>query len=419
MKKTFGMVFLSVVLSMLLMFSSYMQTYEVHAKDLSADYKRTATEPGQVTAEFEQAFSDFAFQLFQESVKAGKPGNKLVSPLSAMVCLSLIANGAEGETLEEMENVLGMDVEELNRTLYAYTSGLMNDEDAKMELANSVWFRNTNDRLTVKESFLQTLADWYQAEAYGSAFDENTRKDMDAWVSEHTDGMIKKMLDEPIDPRTMMYLVNALVFDAKWEKQYEKNQVQDRTFTNAKGDKKSVKGLLSDEKVYLEAEGVIGVAKQYKEGGYYFVGLLPADGSESMSDFISGLSGKMWQDLWDNRTNETVKTMIPEFKAEDRTDLKDVLQEMGMERMFGILAEFLPMAEYDGESLYVSSAVQKTYLELDRNGTKAAAVTWGEMGVKSIAPSTMKMVYLDRPFLYMIVDAQSGLPLFIGVQNEM
>ncbi|MBR4768240.1 MAG: serpin family protein, partial [Lachnospiraceae bacterium] len=292
-------------------------------------------------------------------------------------------------------------------------------EDAKMELANSVWFRNTNDRLTVKESFLQTLADWYQAEAYGSAFDENTRKDMDAWVSEHTDGMIKKMLDEPIDPRTMMYLVNALVFDAKWEKQYEKNQVQDRTFTNAKGDKKSVKGLLSDEKVYLEAEGVIGVAKQYKEGGYYFVGLLPADGSESMSDFISGLSGKMWQDLWDNRTNETVKTMIPEFKAEDRTDLKDVLQEMGMERMFGILAEFLPMAEYDGESLYVSSAVQKTYLELDRNGTKAAAVTWGEMGVKSIAPSTMKMVYLDRPFLYMIVDAQSGLPLFIGVQNEM
>ena len=419
MKKTFGMVFLSVVLSMLLMFSSCMQTYEVHAKDLSADYKRTATEPGQVTAEFEQAFSDFAFQLFQESVKAGKPGNKLVSPLSAMVCLSLIANGAEGETLEEMENVLGMDVEELNRTLYAYTSGLMNDEDAKMELANSVWFRNTNDRLTVKESFLQTLADWYQAEAYGSAFDENTRKDMDAWVSEHTDGMIKKMLDEPIDPRTMMYLVNALVFDAKWEKQYEKNQVQDRTFTNAKGDKKSVKGLLSDEKVYLEAEGVIGVAKQYKEGGYYFVGLLPADGSESMSDFISGLSGKMWQDLWDNRTNETVKTMIPEFKAEDRTDLKDVLQEMGMERMFGILAEFLPMAEYDGESLYVSSAVQKTYLELDRNGTKAAAVTWGEMGVKSIAPSTMKMVYLDRPFLYMIVDAQSGLPLFIGVQNEM
>ncbi len=419
MKKTFGMVFLSVVLSMLLMFSSCMQTYEVHAKDLSADYKRTATEPGQVTAEFEQAFADFAFQLFQESVKAGKPGNKLVSPLSAMVCLSLIANGAEGETLEEMENVLGMDVEELNRALYAYTSGLMNDEDAKMELANSVWFRNTNDRLTVKESFLQTLADWYQAEAYGSAFDENTRKDMDAWVSEHTDGMIKKMLDEPIDPRTMMYLVNALVFDAKWEKQYEKNQVQDRTFTNAKGDKKSVKGLRSDEKVYLEAEGVIGVAKQYKEGGYYFVGLLPADGSESMSDFISGLSGKMWQDLWDNRTNETVKTMIPEFKAEDRTDLKDVLQEMGMERMFGMLAEFLPMAEYDGESLYVSSAVQKTYLELDRNGTKAAAVTWGEMGVKSIAPSAMKMVYLDRPFLYMIVDAQSGLPLFIGVQNEM
>lgn len=418
-KRTYGMTVLAVALSMILTFSSCVQTYEVRAENLGASYKRTATEEGTVTDAFEQAFSAFAFQLFQSTVKEEKTGNKLVSPLSAMVCLSLIANGAEGATLEEMEAVLGMDVQALNRALYAYTTGLTSKQDAKMELANSVWFRNTDQRLSVKESFLQTLADWYRAEAYGAPFDENTRKDMDAWVSEHTDGMIKKMLDEPIDPNTMMYLVNALVFGAKWEKQYEKSQIQDREFTNAAGKKTAVKGLLSDENVYLEGDGVIGVAKPYKDGGYYFVGLLPEDPSEIMSDFIADLSGKTWQELWGNRSKETVKTMIPEFKTEDRTDLKGLLQDMGMERMFSPLAEFLPMAEYDGGSLYVSEVMQKTYLELDRNGTKAAAVTWGAMGVKSVAPIQMKTVYLDRPFLYMIVDAESGLPLFIGVQNEM
>ena len=387
------------------------------AANLSEKYERTATDPGAVTSDFTKAFSDFSFRLFSESVGASED-NKLISPLSAMLCLSLIANGAEGETLAEMESVLGLPVGELNKALYAYTEGLVNEKDSKMELANSVWFRNT-DALEVKESFLQTLADWYQAEAYGAPFDESTRKDLDEWVSEHTDGMIQKMLDEPIDPTVMMYLVNALVFDAKWAKAYEKGDVDTWLFTSQNGRKNEVQGLFSDESVYLSAEGVKGVAKLYKNAGYFFVGLLPEDEKKNLGTFISELNGSMWQELWMSRTSERVETMIPEFKIEDKTELTDILNDLGMKKMFSLDAEFLPMASYNKESLYCSAVVQKVYLELDRHGTKAAAVTWGEMDTKSAMPVEPKKVYLDHPFVYMIVDAKYGLPLFVGSVEEL
>ena len=390
----------------------------VKAANLSENYKRTATDPGAVTEDFTKAFSNFSFRLFSESVKDAE-GNKLISPLSAMLCLALIANGAEGETLQEIEAVLGLPVDALNKALYAYTQGLKNEKDSKLELANSVWFRN-NGKLKVEEQFLQTLADWYEAEAFGAPFDDSTREDLDKWVSEHTDGMIKQMLDKPIDVNTMMYLVNALVFDAKWAKPYENDQVDTWHFTDRNGQMSEVTGLFSEESGYLSTDGIKGVAKLYKNGGYYFVGLLPTDEKKDLGVFMNELTGETWQALWGSRTYEKVQTMIPEFKIEDKTELVDILKTLGMKKMFDEnAAEFLPMANYDGRSLYCSDVVQKTYLELDRHGTKAAAVTWGEFSTKSAAPVEPKEVYLDRPFVYMIVDAGSGLPLFIGSVGDL
>lgn len=408
----------AIVLILSLCLTSCGRPLSAKAANLSEGYQRTATDDGAVTEAFRKAFSDFSFRLFAESVKDAE-GNKLISPLSAMVCLALIANGAEGETLREMEQILGMPAGELNKALYAYTKDLTNEKDSKMELANSVWFRN-DGALKVEKAFLQTLADWYKAEAYGAPFDESTREDLDKWVSEHTDGMIKKMLDKPINANTMMYLVNALVFDAKWAKPYENDQVDTWHFTSRNGQTSTVTGLFSEESIYLGADGIKGVAKLYKNAGYYFVGLLPTDEKKDLGAFMAELGGETWQKLWGSRTTETVRTMIPEFKIEDKTGLVEILKNLGMERMFDEdRAEFLPMANIDGRSLFCSDVVQKTYLELDRHGTKAAAVTWGEFATKGAAPVVQKEVYLDRPFVYLIVDARSGLPLFIGSVGEL
>ena len=190
----------------------------VKASELSADYAREATEVGKVTDEFKTAMADFSLALTNTTVSLEKEGkaNHLVSPLSALICLSMLANGAKGETLAQMEAVLGMPIDELNKALYAYTGGLYTGKDCKVSVADSIWYRD-GDSFSVREEFLQTCADWYEARQYAAPFDETTRKDINKWVDHYTDGMIDSILEDPIPAEAVMYVVNALVFDAKWE----------------------------------------------------------------------------------------------------------------------------------------------------------------------------------------------------------
>ena len=385
------------------------------AKPLKAETVKDLELP----ANFNQTMAQFAFSLLNHTIDFTDPDeNRLLSPLSAMYCLALIINGAGEETRAQMSEVLGMAPEELNPALLAYTLGLSSNEDAKMELANSVWFRNTPS-LKVNESFLQTIADWYAAQAYAADFDEDTVKNINAWCEKYTDGMIKKIIDE-MDTASMLYLINALVFDGKWEKEYEDSQIEDGPFTTAKGEQQTVTYLYSNESVYLEGKNFEGVVKNYKGGKYAFVGLLPK-GDVSAVSLARSLTGEEWLTAWEKRSREVVKTKIPEFKTESYTELTDILKAMGMTDAFNpAVANFLPMGTFGEASLYLSGVFQKTYLELDRSGTKAAAVTWGEMKNTSAAPPEKpKEIYLDRPFVYLIVDVQTGIPSFIGVTQDI
>lgn len=370
-------------------------------------------------ANFQTQMAQFAFSLLNRTIQSTEEGeNQLLSPLSAMYCLALIVNGAGEETRAQMSRVLGMAPEELNPALLAYALGLPSGKDAKLEMANSVWFRNTPS-LKVNDSFLQTVADWYAAQIYASEFDAKTVKNINAWCEKYTDGMIKKIIDE-VESSSMLYLINALVFDAKWETEYEDYQVEEGPFTNAKGEKEPVTFLYSTEHSYLEGKNFEGVVKYYKGGDYAFVGLLPKEGTNAET-LAAALTGDEWMTAWQNKRYETVKTKIPEFKTESFIKLTDILREMGMTDAFDpTVANFLPMGTCNGESLYLSDVFQKTYLELDRNGTKAAAVTWGEIKFGSAPPSeNPKEIYLDRPFVYLIVDTETGIPSFIGVTQTL
>ena len=236
----------------------------VKASELSAGYTREATEVGKVTDEFKTAMADFSLALTNTTVSLEKEGkaNHLVSPLSALICLSMLANGAEGETLAQMEAVLGMPIDELNKALYAYTSSLYTGKDCKVSVADSIWYRD-GDSFSVREEFLQTCADWYEAQQYAAPFDETTRKDINKWVDHYTDGMIDSILDDPIPAEAVMYVVNALVFDAKWEEEYEKKDILTDTFTSLRGTESPVTMLRSEESRYLTVEGGFGVAKPY------------------------------------------------------------------------------------------------------------------------------------------------------------
>lgn len=395
-------------------------TLKIQARELSADYQRAVTEEGEITAAFTTAMADFAMTLTNTALSMEKEGkaNHLVSPLSAMICLSLLANGAEGETLTQMEEVLGMSIDELNKALYAYTEGLYTDKDCKVSLANSIWYRD-GEQFTVKEEFLQTCADWYEAQQYAAPFDEQTRKDVNTWVKKYTDGMIDSILDDPIPADAVMYLINTLVFDAKWEEEYEKSDVKSLEFTSLNGAKAQVEMLCSEEGTYLAAEGGQGFARPYKGKAYSFVGLLPNEGV-NIYDFAASLDGEAWTALWQGKAGGAVMVRIPEFTYESDMELTPVLHEMGMTDLFdSTAADLSGLGQSDMGNLYCSGVWQKTFIEVNRNGTKAAAATWGEVDGESAAPFETKYVYLDRPFVYAIVDNATGMPLFVGVVTEM
>lgn len=386
----------------------------IKAAELSRGYARTAQASGAVTDEFIAAASDFSFKLLNGLTQ--KENNDAVSPVSALYCLALMANGAAGNTKAQIEGALGMSVENLNTCLFAYGNSLYSDKNCKVSLANSIWFRD-DGAMHVKESFLQANADWYAAEVYATAFDGRTVKDINNWCSKHTDRKIKKIIDN-IDNDTVMYLINALLFDAKWLVKYEKSAVSDKDFFSYDGSVNSIKMLNSAEETFISGEGVRGFAKPYHGNKYSFVALLPDKGTD-IYDYAASLNGEEYQSLWKGRKNKAVNATMPEFTFDTKYRLNDTLQSLGMTDMFSAQADFSAIGDYGGNPLFCSSVEQKVYIQLDRNGTKAAAVTWGTMKATSDRPETPETVVLDRPYIYAIVDNVTGIPMFLGISAKL
>ena len=360
--------------------------------------------------------TDFAIRLFKASEESGK--NTLISPLSVLCALAMTANGAEEETLEQMEEVLGMTTEELNLYLYSYMQNLPQDDKYKLSLANSIWFTE-DERFTVNQDFLQTNADYYGADVYKAPFDKQTLKDINNWVKHNTDDMIPEILDK-IPEEAIMYLVNALAFEAEWMEIYEKQQVRDGKFTKEDGTKQDVEFMYSTEGTYLEDENAIGFKKYYKGGKYAFVAMLPNEGV-SVSEYIASLTGESLNALLSNPQYGTVHTSMPKFEMEHTVEMAEILKGMGMTEAFDIYnADFEGLGTSTAGNIYISRVLHKTFISVGEKGTKAGAATVVEMADGAAAePQEPKEVYLDRPFVYMLIDCENNIPFFIGTMMDV
>ncbi len=359
--------------------------------------------------------TDFALRLFKATYEGGE--NTLISPLSVLCALAMTANGARGATLEQMESALGMTADELNRYLYSYVQFLPQGEKYKMSIANSIWFTD-DSRFTVNPDFLQTNADYYRADVYKAPFDNRTLRDVNNWVKKETDGMIPKALDS-LSPDAVMYLVNALAFEAEWAEIYEKKQVKDGIFTKEDGTKQNVELMYSSEGEYLEDESACGFIKYYNGYKYAFAALLPKEGV-SISEYLDSLDGAALSVLLSEAHSATVSAAIPKFATEYDTELSETLINMGMTDAFSDdNADFSGLGVYTDGNVFINQVIHKTYMRVDEKGTKAGAVTVVEMNKAESAPEIPKTVHLDRPFVYMLIDCENNIPFFIGTVMDM
>ena len=391
---------------------------QVSANDLMKDVPAKAVDVLPDIDAGAAAAADFGVRLFKTSIEEGE--NTLISPLSVLYALAMTANGADGETLAQMEQVLGMDVDNLNSYMLAYLELLPESKDYKMSLANSIWFKD-DPNFAVEQSFLQTNADYYGAGAYKAAFDEGTRNDINNWVKEHTDGMIPEIIDE-IPDEAIMYLVNALAFDAKWADEYEEHQIREGRFTMEDGTRQDVDMMHSEEYTYLEDDLATGFIKYYKDRKYAFVAMLPNEGV-SVSQYVDSLTGEHLRELLNNPQDLTVFASIPKFETEYDIEMSEVLQEMGMTDAFDWrVADFSKLGTYnvDGMNICINRVLHKTFISVSEQGTRAGAATAVEMvaeGAMEIVE--FKEVVLDRPFVYMLIDCDTNLPFFIGTMMNV
>ena len=395
----------------------------VRADDLMDGIKPNAVSTDiDLTGDDSEAIANFAVELFQNTVSAEPADrNPLISPLSVLSALAMTANGARGGTLAQMEDVFGLTVPELNRYLHAYMDSLPSGDKYKVSLANSIWFKD-DDRLKVERDFLQTNADYYGAAVFKAPFDNTTLKDINGWVSHNTDGMIENILDK-IPDEAIMYLINALAFDAEWQDIYKENEVRDGTFTTESKEEKSVEMMYGSEQLYLDDGNATGFLKYYADQKYAFAALLPNEGI-SAGEYIASLTGGGLLRTLRDAQSVPVNTAIPKFESEYSLEMRDMLIRMGMSDAFDVdLADFTGLGLYDNgnQNIFISRVIHKTYIAVDEKGTKAGAATVVEMVRDSAAmePEETKTVTLDRPFVYLLIDGETNLPLFIGTVTDI
>lgn len=375
--------------------------------DLMDGVTAKATDSKPIDDTFINSQAELYLKLYKDSFLKSNSENLLISPFSVSVALSMTLNGAAGETETEMQSFLGgMNSDDLN----AYqNSFLKRHNNEYLKNANSIWFRDS-ERLIVNQPFLQTNANTYGAGIFKAPFDNSTVKDINAWVKKNTDGQIESLIDE-IDPYTVMFLLNAVSFEAEWAEKYQ-NKPSNSIFYSASGRGETAQMMISDESTYIYDDKATGFIKRYKGGKYSFAALLPNE-DISIADYINELDAESLMSTLNNAKGENIKVYMPKFSFDSDTDMTALLKSKMPLAFDEVKADFSALGKSDRGNIHIGEVAHKTSITVDTNGTKAAAVTKVEMTDKmSIMPQ--KEVVLNRPFVFMIIDNATKLPIFIG-----
>lgn len=365
------------------------------------------------------AHNVFGFKVLKLISNEEKGNNIFISPTSIAFALSMVYNGAQSETKAAMEKTLefnGIGIDNLNsasKDLMGFFDNV--DPKVKVAIANSIWGRKG---ISFKDSFLGLMKGTYQAKVSSLDFaDVNSAKTINAWVSDNTNGKIKEIVQSPIPPEIVMYLINAVYFKGDWNVAFDQKLTQPRDFSLPSQSKVRAPMMEQDGKFdYLENVDFQAVRLPYGENKrlamYVF---LPKD----LNKFTESLSSENWK-KWTEGFKETKGTVIlPKFKIEYEKKLKGVLTSLGMGVAFQDNADFGGMR--DEKDLKISEVLHKTFVEVDEKGTEAAAVTSVVMKeIDTAIPDKTETFYMEvnHPFFFAIHDSKSGELLFAGLINN-
>ena len=360
----------------------------------------------------------FSFYLFRQAVQdLPADSNAFLSPLSASMALGMALNGAGGETFDAMRQALrfgDLPLEQINqgyKSLIELLTGL--DRSTEMIAANSVWL---TQGFPMEAGFKDAARTWFGAEAEELDFSSPTALSrINGWVAEATRNRIPKLLDQ-IRPEEVAFLVNAIYFKGRWRVAFDPKQTQPSPFHAADGSTANVPMMHLDEGVrYARTQSYEAAELLYGNGAFAMVIVLPAAGG-TVAELVTAMDASAWSDLTGRLADSEVELRLPRFKFELTRELKSDLSALGMDIAFDPnRADFYGIADVRPDRLYLTRVLQKTFVEVNEEGTEAAAATAVGVGVTSMPP-TMEV---NRPFLFAIRERLSGTVVFMGQVNRL
>ncbi|MGE0128220.1 MAG: serpin family protein [Blastocatellales bacterium] len=364
------------------------------------------------------ASNAFGFDLFQQLQRQSANKNVFFSPLSVTLALAMTYNGAVGETKQAMQRALkieGMNHAELNQSSAELLDALKStDPKIELAIANSLWARRG---VRFNEAFLERNRKFYRAEISSLDFSNpQSAATINRWVDASTKGKINKIVDR-IDPRQVMFLINAVYFKGQWQKRFEKTGAQNQPFYLLGGQQKQTPMMSqSGDYLYYRSDKFQAVSLPYGKGGVSLYLFLPDQGS-SMDDLLKSLSYQKWEELMKSFRNTPGDVKLPRFKLDYESTLNDPLKALGMSMAFTPRADFSGIRE-EG-NLFISEVKHKAIVEINEEGTEAAAATSVGIQMNSARQPQQRFTFIaDRPFLTAIRDSQTGAILFMGTVME-
>jgi serpin B len=364
-------------------------------------------------AEMKTSRDSFAFTLKDRLLKEHPKENVCYSPLSVQLCLSMLLNGAAGDSADQMRKTLSLDKESTelaNDGNYALLAALSGDS---FTYANSIWLPT---QLPPKQEFLTTINDSYRGAFFGvKDFGPDTVQRINDWTSDNTKKRIPKLFDE-LDKDTSVVLVNALAFDGKWSHPFDKEATKPQAFKLLNGQSLDVPTMHQKRHLaFAEYNGATFLRMNYKGDAFSMVLMLPP-GKVDASAYLAKLTAGDFRKAVSSLGDREIDVALPKFELKSSYSLKETLSAMGMARLFEH-ANLANIADTLKDGTRISQVVHQTYMKVYEEGTEAAAAT-GVVGVTSAIPGEPATFHADRPFVYALVHNSTGAVVFLGVVTD-
>ena len=362
----------------------------------------------------------FGFELLRRRLGVTSADNVSISPVSAGFALSVAALGARDQTQSEILRVLGFGGQQPDTVAQAnkhWIGALSDQKDVQLEIANAIW---VDQRFVVDSSYASRMAQAFHTEVASAPLRTPAGiAQVNRWVAQHTHDRIEKILDEP-RPNSAAFIANATYFKGTWLKQFAKDATRPRPFYESSGSPRDVPTMHATLDASYARAGNVQLARLPYLGSRFEMVIVLPDSSVPLPQITSQLTDSIWQHWMGQTRTAELEVALPRFKLETDMSLRPDLEALGMKLPFDPeRADFAPMFAGRVGKTFISEVRQKTWIAVDEEGTEAAAATGVTVGVTSARIERPIPFVVNRPFIYALRDARTGLLLFLGVVRHL